>query len=509
MSSLSTLLKTSSIPKSITATASAAIATKKPVILNSNGTITQVTRTSAEVPFTSGTPVEFENDPSATGVSAAFDSNSNKVVITYKNYYKPNSGDNGGFCIVGTVSGTSISFGTAVCFSSNAVGHGTSVCFDSTNNKVVIGYRDEDDSNKGKVIAGTVSGTSISFGSAVTFESGATTEINLAFGNGRVLISYIDSGDSTNVKALLATLSGTTITLHQYVQLSGNSANDPKVVYIGSDKFLMAARELNTSTNYGSAVVISMNTSNNTITWGTPVDFESSSITAAGNPRGPGISYDSTSGKAVISFCKLGDSSNGYALVATVSGTTPSFGTAVKFTDNGANLTGTLANVYDPDLDKHIIAWSDRDANSLNDPGTAIEATVSGTTLTFGSPLVFQSTLGPTWMAITYDTSNNNPVAAYRVNTGRGHAAVLSTGEAEVNNLTTTNFLGIADEAMASSGSGSVVVQGGTVTGLSGLTIGSTYYIQGDGALATSAGTPSVKAGKAISTTSLLLIGDT
>ena len=504
MSSLSTLVKTGSIPKSITATASAAIATKKPVILNSNGTITQVTRTSAEVPFTSGTPVEFENDASASGVSAAFDSNSNKVVITYSNYYKPNSGDKGGFCIVGTVSGTSIYFGTAVCFSSNATGHGTSVCFDSTNNKVVIGYRDEDDSNKGKVIAGTVSGTSISFGSAVTFESGVTTDINLAFGNGRVLISYIDDGDTDNVKALLATLSGTTITLHQYVQLSNNTANDPKVVYIGSDKFLMAARELNTTTNYGSAVVISMNTSNNTITWGTPVDFESSSITASGNPRGPGISYDSTSGKAVISFCKLSDASNGYALVATVSGTTPSFGTAVKFNDNGT--TGTLANVYDPDQDKHIIVYTDREVT--NDPGTAIEATVSGTILTFGSPVAFQSTLGPTWMAVTYDTSNNKSVAAYQVNTGRGNAAVLSTGEAEVNNLTTTNFLGIADEAMASSGSGSVVVQGGTVTGLSGLTIGSTYYIQGDAALATSAGTPSVKAGKAISTTSLLLTGD-
>jgi hypothetical protein len=503
MSSLATLVKTGAIPKGLTATDSGSgIASGKPVILETAGTVTQVVRTSAEIPFSSGDPVEFNNDASTNGVSAAFDSNSNKVVITYSNYYRPNSGDSGGYCIVGTVSGTSISFGTAVVFSTNAVGHGTSVCFDSTNNKVVIAYRDTDDSNKGKVIAGTVSGTSISFGSAVQFESGATTEVNVAFGNGRVLISYIDAGDSTNVKALLATLSGTTITLHQYVQLSNNSANDPKVVYIGNDKFLMAARELNTSTNYGSAVVISMNTSNNTITWGTPVDFESSSILTAGNPRGPGISYDPTSEKAVISFCKnTADSSKGYALVATVSGTTPSFGTAVKFNDNGT--TGTLANVYDPDIDKHIIVYTDREVT--NDPGTAIEATVSGTSLSFGTAVAFQSTLGPTWLAITYDTSNNKSVVASNVNTGRGNASVLTTGEAEVNNLTAAKFLGIADEAIASSGSGSIIVKGGIATNLTGLTIGSNYYAQGDGTFATSAGTPSVKIGKAISTTSLLL----
>ena len=49
------------------------------------------------------------------------------------------------------------------------------------------------------------------------------------------------------------------------------------------------------------------------------------------------------------------------------------------------------------------------------------------------------------------------------------------------------------------------MLQGGISTNQTGLTIGSTYYVQPDGTLATSAGTPSVEAGKALSATSLFL----
>ena len=43
--------------------------------------------------------------------------------------------------------------------------------FDSTNNKVVIAYQDDGNSNYGTAVVGTVSGTSITFGTPVVFES--------------------------------------------------------------------------------------------------------------------------------------------------------------------------------------------------------------------------------------------------------------------------------------------------------------------------------------------------
>ena len=50
----------------------------------------------------------------------------------------------------------------------------TTSTYDSTNEKVVIAYRDQGNSNQGTAIVGTVSGTSISFGSEVVFNSGNT-----------------------------------------------------------------------------------------------------------------------------------------------------------------------------------------------------------------------------------------------------------------------------------------------------------------------------------------------
>ena len=63
------------------------------------------------------------------------------------------------------------------------------------------------------------------------------------------------------------------------------------------------------------------------------------------------------------------------------------------------------------------------------------------------------------------------------------------------------------DAAYSSGATATVTLQGGVSLNQSSLVIGSTYYIQSNGSLATSEGTPSVEAGKAISATSLLLKG--
>ena len=79
--------------------------------------------------------------------------------------YRDQGNSNYGTAIVGTVSGTNISFGSAVAFVSSNSDY-IRIVFDSNSNKVVISYVDLGDSNKGKAIVGTVSGTNISIGSA-------------------------------------------------------------------------------------------------------------------------------------------------------------------------------------------------------------------------------------------------------------------------------------------------------------------------------------------------------
>ena len=73
-------------------------------------------------------------------------------------------------------------------------------------------------------------------------------------------------------------------------------------------------------------------------------------------------------------------------------------------------------------------------------------------------------------------------------------------------NLTATNFLGISDAAISNAATGNITIKGGiAATGLSSLTPGSDYYVQIDGTFGTSAGDPSVKAGKALSATAINL----
>ncbi len=99
-----------------------------------------------------------------------------KVVIAYKDY--GNSG--AGTAIVGTVSGTSISFGTAVVWRSDGANL-TEMSFDSNESRVVIAHRGPNSPDNGRAIVGTVSGTSISFGSAADFDSSASQDIAIAF----------------------------------------------------------------------------------------------------------------------------------------------------------------------------------------------------------------------------------------------------------------------------------------------------------------------------------------
>ena len=137
MSNLSDLLPAGASAKQITATDSGSgIASKAPVIMNASGTVTQVGTVTQAV----GSPVVFEaaNIGSGQGdVSIACDTSNNKIVIAYTDVGNSYHGT----AIVGTVSDTGISYGTAVVFNNQTTSY-SSICFDSSNNKMVIAYRD-------------------------------------------------------------------------------------------------------------------------------------------------------------------------------------------------------------------------------------------------------------------------------------------------------------------------------------------------------------------------------
>ena len=114
--------------------------------------------------------------------------------------------------IVGTVSGTSISFGSESVFNSGDSLFTFVTTLDST--YVVAVYKDFDNSNYGTAVVGTVSGTSISFGSESVFNSGASHYTSVsALDSTHVVAVYEDGGNSNYGTAIVGTVSSATTTL--------------------------------------------------------------------------------------------------------------------------------------------------------------------------------------------------------------------------------------------------------------------------------------------------------
>ena len=152
------------------------------------------------------------------------------------------------------------------------------------------------------------------------------------------------------------------------------------------------------NSRYGTAVVGTV--SGTSISFGSPTVFQSSTTEYIG------VAYDSSNQKIVISYADATGLNYGKAIVGTVSGTSISFGSSTTFlTDQAAYISA----VYDSNAQKVVIVYRTGGTNY----GTAIVGTVSGTSISFGSPSTFSSE-NSTVIAATYDSSNQKVVIAYR-----------------------------------------------------------------------------------------------
>ena len=462
----------------------------KTVVINTDGTVGVVTATGAATDSV-GSESVFESASSAD-VECGFDSTNGKVVIAYRD----GGNSNYGTAVVGTVSGSSISFGTPVVFES-AVTYADVVVFDSTNGKVVIVYRDSGNSSAGTAVVGTVSGTSISFGTPVVFNASYTSQMSAAFdsGNGKIVIAYRDQGGNSSYgTAIVGTVSGTSISFGSEVVFESAATSQCAAVYDSvNGKVVIGFRDDGNSYN-GTAIVGTV--SGTSISFGSAVVFDGNT-----NPL-KGV-FDSANGKVVFAYQDGGNSNYGTAAVGTVSGTSISFGTPVVF---NAGQVEHVAATFDPTpgVNKVVIAYRD-DANS--NYGTAIVGTVSGTSISFGNELVY-NTANSEDTSITYDSTNDKVVIGYADAGNSGHGtAIVFTTNGQVTNLTAENYIGISAETISNGATGKINIVSGINTSQTGLTTGRTFYVQTTGGISTVAGSPSVVAGTAIAATKLIVKG--
>ena len=476
------------LPRQEHAIASGTLTNGKPVVVNSDGTVSVAGIGSASI----GSATKWVSGE-VLYISAAYDSNSDRVVIAYRN---SSSGDNG-FAVVGTVSGTSISFGTPVSFNSGSSSTNfTSTVFDSNSNKVVISYQDGGNSSYGTAIVGTVdpSDNSISFGTEVVFNSGNSDNISSTFDSSanKVIIAYRDQGNSSHGTAIVGTVSGTSISFGSEAVFNAAQSTDIATSYdSSSNKTIIAYTDYGNSF-YGTAIVGTVS--------GTSISFGSESVFETGTTQYTKAVYDSGNNKTNIFYMDGSDSDKGKAVIGTVSGTSISFTSPSNFyTDAGIN---ALTAVYDSNAATSVIGIRGASAHGL-----AIPITSDGSSFTVGSSTTITTNSYGTHAASVFDPDQKKVVFGYSDgdDSNHGKAQVYNT---PATNLTSENYIGIANSG-AADGAGAIIdTQGAIADNLSSLTAGQSYFVQTDGTLGTTAGSPSVFAGTAVSATKLIVKGE-
>jgi len=400
------------------ATASGTLPNGKPVIINTDGTVSVASETSYSESLSSGT---LFNNNNTIRVAAGFDSVNNKVVIAYYDY-----GTTSGQAIVGTVSGDTISFGTQVQFSSN-VDAESSISFDTANEKVVLFYRDNGNSNYGTAIVGTVSGTSISFGTPVVFASYYSRWNKSCYDStsGKVIVASTDGSVTDDGSAHVGTVSGTSISFGSAQTYESGSAGRTDIIYDASvDRVVVAYVS-------GGTVKTKVGTvSGSTISFGSIQDHGGANI---GLVRATG----DNNGTIFIGYISGNSGSQASAFLATIGTSSITKGTTVNFDTE----VPEMEPIYDSAFDKYVILYR---TNSPGNNGLYIVGSASGTTLTFESPVTYYTDNAED-VEIAFDSNSNKVVFVYRDSGdgGKGTARVFQNA-GSVSNLTANNYIGIA-----------------------------------------------------------------
>ena len=491
MSNLSELLPAGGAAKEFEVVASGTLPNGKPVVMKSDGTVEVVSGAPITENIPSGTKAVFDTSSCTHVTSAADPHSANKFIVAYLE-------DNlDGIVVVGTVSGGSITFGSEQEFNDGRVEY-ISVAFDpNTANKFVVCYRDINNANKGRARVGTISGTSVTYGTETYFNNATTEDTSISF-DPNTTDKFVIAMKLQNSygAAVVGTISGTSMTFGTVTTVYSNTTDKIVVSFDPNTANQFVIAFMNVS-NHGK--VITGTVSGTSLSFGTLATFNPAACDYYG------ISFDPyTAGRFAVSYQDNGNSSYGTVILGTLSGTDITLGSEYVFNSGTSAFTSIS---FDPNTaNKFVVVFRD---GSNSNYATALVGTISNNVISYGTKSVLNTGLTD-YITVNFDhTTTGQFFVAFedRGAANKGTAIVGQMGS-QTTNLTSTNFAGTSTAAFTNGQTATIVPQGGVSTNQTSLTIGSTYYVQPAGTLATSAGTPSVVAGKAISATSLILKGN-
>ena len=445
MSNLSDLLPAGAAAKQLTFTDSGSgISSKAPVILNSDGTVSGITSSTTTVGV--GSNAVFES-ASVAYVDNTYDTANDRVCVVYRD----EGNSNYGTAVVGSISGKTITWGTPVVYDANTTTEQV-ICYDANAGKVVIAYLDS--STYGSAIVGTIdaASNSITFGAKAQFHtSSAASALCIAYDitNQMSIIGYTNNGSSYMPTACTASISGTSVSFGTPSAFGVGITNysNKAISYDSAEaKFIFAYTD---GSNNGMAVAAAIA--------GTGVIIPASVSYTSGQGYDVGLAYDATADETIILF-RVGPANVGAAVVASLSGYTLTFGTVNSFETVPLYYP---APVYDANLGKVVCVYSDSSTNIV-----ARTATITGTNVALSTETVIHSNYGP-YVSTSYDSTNKVILTTFEDsnNSDYGTGVVYAAASSTHPNLTAQAFVGVADSAISASAAGSVIVQGGTVSG--------------------------------------------
>ena len=432
----------------------------------------------------------------------------NRIVITYRDV----GNNNYLTAIVGTMTATGVTFGTPTVLASSQIRDSIACCWDSYWDRVIVVYHNHQNSGYPEIRSVSTNGSAINnITNGHTFRSSACYELDVDYDNSSktFAIVYRDSGQSN--QGLIQTGNYGTYSFSSSPSMvttqtiSSGGANPPKICQISANKFVAA---FYTGLGHLDAYVIEVNASTSSIgSVGSALRVHTGSQSNFARPHSI-VKTDTNAGNSnkVILFYVRGTTP--CTRVLEMSGTTLSMGnesTVWNFSNIYAD-GGRMA--FNPDTGHVMLQMGYTQSGTFQ---TRLYEGVYYSSSNFvswnqGEVNFGYNTYG--WYGIAYDEGTNRALTTAKDSTNNNYGVVHHyTPRVSNSNLTSENYIGISDGAYSNGQTATIQTVGSVDDAQSGLTPGQTYYVQTDGTLSTTAGSPSVVAGTAVAGTKLIIKG--
>ena len=317
-------------------------------------------------------------------------------------------------CVIGTISGTSISFGTPVTVNSFSIASDAyGIGYDTANSRIIWAYRNSSGSTNdeyGCAKAASVSGTVPTWGSEYVFNSGLTRAIALAYSTSasKFVVSYQSNPNSFDGRSNVGTISGTAISFGSVATFDSGSITTVASCYDSTNN---AIGVMYNDVSTGYCQVVKGTISGTSISYSAASTFASSVASQAQFSNQ--LVFNSTEGKAVGLYWDYTPSNGFQTATISFAGTTPVIGT--KVTTSGPDLQ-TMTSVSG----SNFVAAGYNNSSPVG--YSTRKGTISGSTVSYATTELIGNNAGSGY--VFYDSVSGKVVYVYRGPSNYGYAVV-------------------------------------------------------------------------------------